>query len=87
MEAPIGCSSMIAAIGVVMENADLAKSRNGKYLLISPCRDEAGYMRETLDSVIGQSVRPANQDRRRDDTSTGSAGRTADERMKDRSVP
>jgi poly-beta-1,6-N-acetyl-D-glucosamine synthase len=30
-----------------------------KYVLISPCRDEAKYMRETLDSVIGQSVRPA----------------------------
>ena len=59
MEAPIVCSSVIAAIGAVMENADLARSCNGKYLLISPCRDEAGYMRETLDSVIGQSVRPA----------------------------
>ena len=30
-----------------------------KYVLISPCRDEAGYMRQTLDSVIGQSIRPA----------------------------
>jgi biofilm PGA synthesis N-glycosyltransferase PgaC len=29
------------------------------YLLISPCRDEAAYMRETLDSVIAQSLRPA----------------------------
>lgn len=29
------------------------------YLLISPCRDEAQYMRETLDSVVAQSVRPA----------------------------
>ncbi|MFZ1908150.1 MAG: glycosyltransferase, partial [Burkholderiales bacterium] len=29
------------------------------YLLISPCRNEAAYMRETLDSVIGQSVRPS----------------------------
>jgi len=29
------------------------------YLLISPCRDEAAYMRQTLDSVIGQSVRPS----------------------------
>jgi len=29
------------------------------YLLISPCRDEAEYMRHTLDSVIGQSIRPA----------------------------
>jgi poly-beta-1,6-N-acetyl-D-glucosamine synthase len=29
-----------------------------KYVLISPCRNEAAYARETLDSVIGQSIRP-----------------------------
>ena len=29
------------------------------YLLISPCRDEAAYLRETLDTVIAQSLRPA----------------------------
>jgi len=29
------------------------------YVLISPCRNEAAYMRETLDSVIAQSLRPA----------------------------
>ncbi len=29
------------------------------YVLISPCRNEAKYMRQTLDSVIAQSVRPA----------------------------
>ncbi len=29
------------------------------YLLISPCRDEAAYMRQTLDSVVGQSVLPS----------------------------
>jgi poly-beta-1,6-N-acetyl-D-glucosamine synthase len=29
------------------------------YLLISPCRDEAEYLRRTLDSVVGQSVLPA----------------------------
>ena len=29
------------------------------YVLISPCRDEADYMRHTLDSVIDQSIRPA----------------------------
>jgi biofilm PGA synthesis N-glycosyltransferase PgaC len=28
------------------------------YVLISPCRDEAKYMRETLESVIAQSARP-----------------------------
>jgi glycosyltransferase involved in cell wall biosynthesis len=29
------------------------------YLLISPCRNEQDYMRQTLDSVIAQTVRPA----------------------------
>jgi len=30
-----------------------------RYLLISPCRDEAEYLRRTLDSVAAQSVPPA----------------------------
>jgi glycosyltransferase involved in cell wall biosynthesis len=30
-----------------------------RYVLISPCRDEAAYMRRTLDSVAAQSVPPA----------------------------
>jgi len=30
-----------------------------RYVLISPCRNEAAYMRKTLDSVIAQTVRPA----------------------------
>ena len=30
-----------------------------QYLLISPCRNEAQYMRRTLDSVLNQSVLPA----------------------------
>ena len=30
-----------------------------RYLLISPCRNEAAYMRRTLDSVLGQTVPPA----------------------------
>jgi biofilm PGA synthesis N-glycosyltransferase PgaC len=30
-----------------------------RYLLISPCRDEARYMRRTLDSVARQTVQPA----------------------------
>lgn len=29
------------------------------YVLISPCRNEAAYMRQTLDSVISQTMRPA----------------------------
>jgi poly-beta-1,6-N-acetyl-D-glucosamine synthase len=43
-----------------MIDADESAARLApKYVLISPCRDEAFYMRQTLDSVIGQSVRPA----------------------------
>jgi glycosyltransferase involved in cell wall biosynthesis len=30
-----------------------------RYVLISPCRNEAPFMRQTLDSVIAQSIRPA----------------------------
>lgn len=30
-----------------------------RYVLITPCRDEAAYARRTLESVVGQSVRPA----------------------------
>lgn len=30
-----------------------------RYVLISPCRNEAEYMRQTLDSVINQTIRPA----------------------------
>ena len=32
---------------------------NRRYVLISPCRNEANYMRQTLDTVIAQSIRPA----------------------------
>lgn len=32
---------------------------NRSYLLISPCRDEAKYMVQTLDSVMAQSILPA----------------------------
>lgn len=34
-------------------------SPSRRYLLISPCRDEAKYLRRTLDSVAAQSVPPA----------------------------
>jgi len=30
-----------------------------RYVLISPCRDEADFIRRTLDSVVAQSIRPA----------------------------
>jgi glycosyltransferase involved in cell wall biosynthesis len=33
-------------------------NQSRRYLLISPCRDEAQYLRRTLDSVAAQSVRP-----------------------------
>lgn len=29
-----------------------------RYILISPCRNEAEYMRQTLDTIIGQSIQP-----------------------------
>jgi len=31
-----------------------------RYVLISPCRNEAAYMRQTLDTVIAQSICPTN---------------------------
>jgi poly-beta-1,6-N-acetyl-D-glucosamine synthase len=37
----------------------LQMKAHNRYVLISPCRNEAEYMRQTLDSVIGQSIRPA----------------------------
>jgi glycosyltransferase involved in cell wall biosynthesis len=36
-----------------------ARSMNRRYVLISPCRNEADFMRQTLDTVVAQSVRPA----------------------------
>jgi poly-beta-1,6-N-acetyl-D-glucosamine synthase len=33
-------------------------SGGARYVLISPCRNEAEYMRQTLDSVLAQSARP-----------------------------
>lgn len=29
-----------------------------RYLLLSPCRNEADYMRRTLDSVVAQTQKP-----------------------------
>ena len=34
-------------------------SPSSDYVLISPCRNEADYMRETLDTVVAQTLRPA----------------------------
>jgi poly-beta-1,6-N-acetyl-D-glucosamine synthase len=30
-----------------------------RYVIVSPCRDEEQFMRQTLDSIVAQSVRPA----------------------------
>lgn len=38
---------------------DSPQPRSGVYVLISPCRDEAKFARDTLESVIGQTIRPA----------------------------
>src|SRR5271154_7136764 len=40
-------------------NELLGVSASRRYPLISPCRDEAQYLRRTLDSVAAQSVPPA----------------------------
>src|SRR3954470_23761068 len=37
----------------------LTEGTSRRYLLVSPCRDEAQYLRRTLDSVAAQSVPPA----------------------------
>ena len=53
-------SSVVACTGVMAAEHDgPTNSDNRRYLLISPCRDEAQYMRQTLNSVINQSIRPA----------------------------
>ena len=41
------------------DTADAALRPGRRYVLISPCRDEAGHMRRTLDSVAVQTERPA----------------------------
>lgn len=41
------------------DHDSLPVSRLGKYVLITPCRDEAKYARRCLDSVVNQSVLPA----------------------------
>src|SRR5246127_1842227 len=43
----------------ISPNELLHLNASRRYLLISPCRDEAQYLRRTLDSVAAQSVRPA----------------------------
>jgi cellulose synthase/poly-beta-1,6-N-acetylglucosamine synthase-like glycosyltransferase len=50
---------MARATPKASSNELLYANPSRRYLLISPCRDEALYLRRTLDSVAGQSVRPA----------------------------
>jgi biofilm PGA synthesis N-glycosyltransferase PgaC len=42
-----------------VSNECLRMTPSRRYLLISPCRDEARYIRRTLDSVAAQSIPPA----------------------------
>jgi glycosyltransferase involved in cell wall biosynthesis len=49
--------SQLGADSVPAETAPPSMQR--RYVLISPCRNEADYMRQTLDTVVAQSVRPA----------------------------
>jgi glycosyltransferase involved in cell wall biosynthesis len=37
---------------------DIPMTSETRYLIISPCRNEAEFMRQTLDSVVAQSIRP-----------------------------
>src|SRR4051812_32799183 len=55
-------------MSIVTENTRRTKSISNelslpipsrRYLLVSPCRDEAQYLRRTLDSVAAQSVPPS----------------------------
>ena len=44
-------------LDMVVSEAAVPDSR--RYVLISPCRNEAAYMRQTLDSVIAQTCKPS----------------------------
>jgi hypothetical protein len=52
-------SDPAARTGVIHEMASAIAERGRRYLLISPCRDEAKHMRRTLDSVAAQTELPA----------------------------
>ncbi len=42
-----------------VEKVELWPMSEPRYVLISPCRNEADYMRQTLDSVVNQNILPA----------------------------
>ncbi len=48
-----GANSIVSA-----PNDFLPADPSRRYLLVSPCRDEAQYLRRTLDSVAAQTVPP-----------------------------
>ena len=51
---------LAAGAGVVWRvPGDQRHVMNRRYVLVSPCRDEAEYMRRTLDSVLAQSTPPS----------------------------
>jgi poly-beta-1,6-N-acetyl-D-glucosamine synthase len=45
---------------VVVNRPAVVPASSRRYLLISPCRNEAEFMRQTLDTVVAQSIRPAH---------------------------
>ena len=47
----------VSPVVALTEHDQPRRYDNRKYVLISPCRDEAEYMRQTFDSVIN-SVHP-----------------------------
>ena len=55
---PARCSSPVTS-PAISSNELVHVNRSRRYLLISPCRDEAKHLRRTLDSVAVQSVPPA----------------------------
>jgi glycosyltransferase involved in cell wall biosynthesis len=54
-----GLRPVVAYSNVQFTVFDLQMPSNDRYVLISPCRNEASLMRETLDSVIAQSLQPS----------------------------
>src|SRR5215831_15855299 len=42
-----------------LRNGNDRMSVSNRYILISPCRNEAAFMRQTIESVLAQSVRPS----------------------------
>ena len=58
---PVGQSAIQPLLMVQSPNKPISQSpsRNMTYVVISPVRDEAAYIEKTLQSVIDQTIRPA----------------------------